>query len=102
MKTQIKLHYHNVENQHIFMPCQHAKLAVYSHLSPYLKIGLLHGMVCLGVSSSVDGADFSLALLRASQTTLETSTPASDSTKRHEPASLSELPQASAVSSACF
>lgn len=80
------------------MPCQLAKLAAYSRPAPYLKIRLLHGMVC----SAADGADVSLALLRASQTTLEIPTPASDSTEQRRPAPLSQPPQASAVSSACF
>lgn len=71
-----------MENQHIFMPCQLTKLAAYSQRSPYLKIRLLHQMVCLGVCSAVDGADMSLALLRPSQTTLEIPIPASDSTEQ--------------------
>jgi len=67
----------------MFIPCQLVKPAAYNRRSLYFKTRLLHGMACLGVCSAVDAADFSLMLLRASQTTLETPTPASDSTEQH-------------------
>lgn len=66
---------------------------------PFLRVGHApqDSQFGFGVSSFVHRADFSLALHKASQTTLETLTQASSSTKQHKPAASRKISQTRAT-----